>query len=125
MTYYKCGRNGHIYSFEKCSHDDHTPVVVIDLEDDKRVEEFWRMAGQSLPTFREALREYANPKPPKPDEPKGLGAVVKDSEGEKWVRVMVYGREPWAHNGNVGDFRAWRSYDDIDVVEKLSEGVTE
>src|SRR5690606_604511 len=37
--------------------------------------------------FQAALREFANPTPPKPDEPTGLGAVVEDANGEKWVRT--------------------------------------
>ena len=61
---------------------------------------------------------------PKPEEPKGLGAVVKDRDGNRWVRV----------DPNPGDnlLGAWESefsptnktYSAIDAVEVLSEGVT-
>ena len=61
---------------------------------------------------------------PKPEEPKGLGAVVLDRDGNRWVRV----------DPNPGDnvLGAWESefsptsktYSAIDVVGILSEGVT-
>ena len=61
---------------------------------------------------------------PKPEEPKGLGAVVLDRDGNRWVRV----------DPNPGDnvLGAWESefsptnktYSHIDAVEVLSEGVT-
>lgn len=68
-----------------------------------------------------ALREFANPRPPKPEEPTGLGAVVEDAEGVRWA--CAGGDAPWV---------AWVPglrydvchYDDIDVVRVLSEGVT-
>ena len=97
------------------------PVVVIDAEDGEAVERHWRMAGQSLPSFRAALREYANPTPPKPDEPQGLGAVVEDEQGLRWSLLppTVNGKR-WA---------CWdepkldRDYADIAAVRVLSEGV--
>ena len=61
---------------------------------------------------------------PKPEEPKGLGAVVKDRNGVRWVRV-----DPNTDDDVDG---AWESefapvnlrWSRIDVVEILSEGVT-
>lgn len=69
-----------------------------------------------------ALREFAKPKPPKPDEPKGLGAVVETELGDKWVRshVLIEGR-PWTRPDLSGTY-AW---DYFHAVRVLSEGVTE
>lgn len=68
-----------------------------------------------------ALREFADPTPPKPDEPTGLGAVVEDAEGKRWVR--------WSARD---DLAAWcppdpnvarSSWHHVDAVRVLSEGV--
>ena len=66
-----------------------------------------------------ALREFANPKPPKPEEPTGLGAVVEDVSGDRWVRAgsaiePVWWCAPAAER---------KSYAEIDAVSVLSEGV--
>ena len=61
---------------------------------------------------------------PKPSEPKGLGAVVKDRNGLRWVHI-----DPDTDDDVDG---AWESefapvnlrWSRIDVVEVLSEGVT-
>lgn len=60
----------------------------------------------------------AQTRPPKPPEPTGLGAVVEDIEGERWVRLDsdMY---PWFARGS-RDFSAWEH---IDAVRVLSEGV--
>lgn len=67
------------------------------------------------------LREFANPAPPKPDEPKGLGAVVEDEHGEKWV-FMGQGAEGsiWHRVGHPPRWGQWR---DVAAVRVLSEGV--
>lgn len=62
---------------------------------------------------------------PKPAEPTGLGAVVKDREGYEWVKID---RHPacndWRKvNPGEPDFGRAR-YSDIDAVEVLSEGVS-
>lgn len=70
-----------------------------------------------------ALREFAYPAPPKPDEPSGLGAVVEDVEGERWVRVNVAtGTQEWRCCDAIGEFRRWGG---VNAVRVLSEGVTE
>lgn len=70
-----------------------------------------------------ALREFAEPTPPKPDEPTGLGAVVEDADGVRWLRG----------HGDPG-FYVWtspgrdalpRTFARIDAVTILSEGVTQ
>ena len=71
---------------------DITPVVVIDPEDGERVEAivasartFDRSAG--CRAVRNLLRSWTKPvAPPKPDEPTGLHAVVRDREGRIWQR---------------------------------------
>lgn len=64
-----------------------------------------------------ALREFANPKPP---EPQGLGAVVEDAEGQRYVRHPAEGTgcKPWCNSIGVG-----RSWAQVDAVRVLSEGV--
>ena len=61
---------------------------------------------------------------PKPEEPKGLGAVVKDRDGDRWVRV-----DPDTSDDANGAWEseysfARKTYSAIDVVGILSEGVT-
>lgn len=105
------------------------PLVVIDPEDREQVASLvellidngWRCT--TAHGLRDALREFADPKPPKPEEPTGLGAVVREADALRWYRMpaSVGGWKPWAcEDGRTGD-RAWS---DIDVVEVLSEGVT-
>jgi hypothetical protein len=69
---------------------DYRPVVVIDPEDREQVERLcsglldihWYGNADAMQV---ALRKFANPTPPKPDEPTGLGAVVEDADGIRWV----------------------------------------
>lgn len=79
-------------------------------------------------SMQAALREFATPKPPKPDEPQGLGAVVEDADGTPWVRIEnrpnITG-QVWASafsrkRPDRSDTAAWS---DIDVVRILHEGV--
>jgi hypothetical protein len=62
------------------------PLVVIDPEDREQVDRLVRSYhNQNLfsvvDDMQAALREFADPKPPKPAEPTGLGAVVEDADG--------------------------------------------
>lgn len=126
-------------------HDDHVAevrrLVVIDAEDSEQVERLgrllWHMSpganwgvpcGEPYAKFFEdteaALREFANPTPPKPDEPMGLGAVVEDASGHLWVRAKTTTTSAhWnrAHGQMGGKRLSWSA---IDVVRVLSEGVT-
>ena len=115
------------------------PLVVIDPEDREQVE---RLAecylsnvglaiGLPLASKRiaHALREFADPKPPKPEEPTGLGAVVEDVVGVRWVRTESkpnIGGTVWtsAFHVTLADKAELREYVDIDAVKVLSEGVT-
>lgn len=61
----------------------------------------------------------AQTKPPKPEEPKGLGAVVEDSKGVRWVRNPDLAVICKWRNAD----RDWTRWDLIDAVKVLSEGV--
>lgn len=123
------------------------PLVVIDPDDREQVERLrdlmdaaWvdhndgqldfpaRHTSARGNALQAALRKYANPKPPKPKEPQGLGAVVEDCAGVKWVRV-----EPSIPGGG-STLCAWRSrvpqdapkefsWSNIAAVRVLSDGV--
>lgn len=113
------------------------PLVVIDPEDREQVErltsalKLWRLKNiecladeQEVTDVQAALREFANPTPPKPEEPTGLGAVVEDAEGERWVRKgnSSHG-EDWTRQ--IGDAWTGGSWDRVAAVRVLSEGVTQ
>ena len=114
------------------------PLVVIDPEDREQVERLaaayvsegtqrgYAMPGHQMEDRRDAmqaaLREFANSKPPKPDEPTGLGAVVEDESGDLWIRTCEPCdrclNKPW-QQGPV--HKNWQI---VDAVRVLSEGVT-
>jgi hypothetical protein len=107
------------------------PFVVIDPEDHDAVARLlglliqhtsgpgvlWEMKYADA---QQALREFADPKPPKPDEPTGLGAVVEDAEGDLWVRCDAEDHGSWRR---ANDDALWRDYLSIDAVRVLSEGI--
>jgi hypothetical protein len=115
---------------------DARPLVVIDPEDREQVERLAVLFLGKLSTYvntadikamQAALREFANPKPPKPDEPTGLGAVVRlsrpmmaDPDGGVVVNVLVRHNDGlwWAEGGWGG----WK-WDDVPAAKVLSEGV--
>ncbi len=118
--------------------DDARPLVVIDPEDREQVERFREIASRwadqvpysdmreagdmdHLDAMQAALREFANPTPPKPDEPTGLGAVVEDVDGNFWIRTCKPCEDcldkPW-QSGPVR--RNWLI---VEAVRVLSEGV--
>lgn len=82
--------------------------------------------GQFVDALTAALREFASPTP-KPEEPTGLGAVVEDEKGQRWLRWWTPGHgkhpsqgRPWqCSNGGGSD----RAYADITAARVLSEGV--
>ena len=106
------------------------PLVVIDPEDREQVERLGylyyagingqRVEGSLLDEFQRALREYANPTPPKPEEPTGLGAVVEDAVGFKWVRWQRRTTKCWRREDDGATYASWA---DVKAVEVLSEGV--
>ena len=106
------------------------PLVVIDPEDREQVE---RLALAYVRVFtlgdpiehstvricanqmQQALREFADPKPPKPEEPLGLGAVVETPCGKRYVRQV----DGWWRGESHGSLN-WAA---LDVFRVLSEGV--
>ena len=113
------------------------PLVVIDPESADDVGRLNVLIAKSghhrgrLDLLREhtalaaALREFAAPIPPRPDEPTGLGAVVEDKLGRAWVR----GPNGWTNLNATGRYLNWKHWDDADdplsaaVVRILSPGV--
>lgn len=114
------------------------PLAVIDPEDREQVERLrdaydrafveqnpelsetpeWK--GKRGNALQAALREFANPTPPKPPEPQGLGAVVEDDEGVRWVRYDLNLERSYRWISERG---ASEDYQDITAVRVLSEGV--
>lgn len=120
---------------------DFHPLVVIDAEDREQVERLGRdfhesdhiapwhdlhgeTRSQICDAMQAALRSLLAPE--KPDEPQGLGAVVEDSTGRRWVRVAI-GGVGWIECNAMTVLDAGkdigRSYKRIDAVRVLSEGV--
>lgn len=102
-------------------------AVVIDPEDREQVERLaWSIgyhgdADLFADRLQAALREFANPRPPKPEEPTGLGAVVEESDGAVWVRTDTSTSNRWVRAG----FGTRARWDGINAVRVLSEGVTQ
>lgn len=113
-------------------------LVVIDPEDREKVErlaqayrdDFWgteaeRVNFDHVDSLQAALREFANPTPPKPDEPIGHLAVVIDTDGNRWInwrdlRDDMDHERPWVL---ASDGFTYRDYADIDVAEIKWEGI--
>jgi hypothetical protein len=121
--------------YRGCPQATDRPVVVIDPEDREQVERLARdnydlihkpgafdalsqMSQDAYVEFMQAaLRSLIAP--PKPPEPQGLGAVVEDAEGRRWVRVNAL--IPWQYEK--GDTRvSWTAVAPA-PVRVLSEGV--
>ena len=115
------------------SHPAARRLVVIDPESDPdviRLENALEAQGCRVGMgVQAALREFATPTPPRPDEPTGLGAVVEDADGLKWVSVEEmppFGR--WYcgvlpdDDCSIADgaFREWSA---LSAVRVLSEGI--
>lgn len=114
----------------RCDDYDFRPLAVIDPEDREAVERLVSLNRLELmvhpaDTMQAALREFANPKPPRPDEPQGLGAVVEDGNGVLWIRMSIENQtwpgEVWQEQYGVVD--RWSKWSDIAAVRVLSEGV--
>lgn len=106
-------------------------LVVIDPEDREATDRLVHLLVQHgwkppmTDGCRDALREFANPTPPKPEEPTGLGAVVEavcgcNVEAQTFVRnERVDPNDPWEA------LCGWHVWPDLQtVVRVLSEGVT-
>lgn len=76
-----------------------------------------------LGDLQAALREFADPRIPKPDEPTGLGAVVEDVHGRRYQRVDRE-RAAWLRSDIPMEAALdWRDYTEVAAVRVLSEGV--
>ena len=104
------------------------PLVVLDPEsgllDDLRSAQWCHVDhGRRGRIGRVADQIEAQTKPPKPPEPTGLGAVVEDAEGKRWVRVPQHDHDlnkPW-RDAEMGAIR--RHWQIVDAIRVLSEGV--
>lgn len=128
--------HGSPLAFKYADHEslDVRPVVVIDPEDREQARSLLETYGRQFTNWtpeldsnvtrlQAALREFANPKQPKPEEPTGLGAVVRDAAGDLWVSLEPDGSGPrrWVPADN--SERVRRNYVDLPIVAVLSEGV--
>ena len=123
------GGTAHLRFIARAFHDaQFGRLVVIDPEDREQVE---RMAvayanerGLILPdsslsdALQAALREFANPTPPRPDEPTGKWAVVT-AFGVTYVRAAWASEKPWSRVGT-DRFDSWA---EMDVESIEFEGV--
>ena len=118
-----------------CSHDPDVtnvrPLVVLDIDNLRACEA--EAASPALAAKRlratnsvvaHAIADQieAQTKPPKPAEPTGLGAVVEDDLGRRWVRIDDDPElnKPW----RPADMAAIRSHwQNVKAVRVLSEGV--
>lgn len=119
------GRDGYL---EAASKDiEARPLVVIDPEDREQVGQLAGLLGENgwratqAHGLRDALRSLITP--PKPKEPTGLGAVVQEAPGAKWVRV-ARGEYGWVRTDAMLSVREGRRFADIAAVRVLSEGVS-
>lgn len=110
--------------YVECDRYGCSAVAVIDPEDREQVERlasvyFGYHDGPSADDMQAALREFANPTPPKPPRPTGMGAVVIDTDGEGWVH---FGNDCWIKQVPNANLHT-ECYADIDVVETCTYGV--
>lgn len=101
------------------------PLAVIDFEDREQVERLHALyedlsRGVSADDMQAALREFASPTPPRPEEPQGLGAVVEAIYDNRFVRI---GDGTWQRVEKGRKQGAVCAYDEIAAVRILSEGV--
>jgi hypothetical protein len=134
-NYYWCDLTGALLPLSETTCTSCRLLVVIDPEDREQVERLivayyaqidgYRYSTGDLPekfsdNMRAALREFANPTP-KPDEPMGLGAVVEDANGRRWVLTecdSTPGTLWWVRPGVSTPHWSF-----IDAVKVLSPGV--
>lgn len=90
-------------------------LVVIDPEDREQVERLADLYGYDLSTAAliDALREFASPTPPKPEEPTAGGSQVREADGTIWTRVEGQPDKPWVYGQSDADYSA------LNVVEVL------
>ncbi len=115
---------------DDCDVTDVRPLVVLDNEFDRTLVKHLRTAFAQNPALTTldwlAHQIESQTRPPKPPEPTGLGAVVNDTQGDRWVRCRRAGHEglmrvEWENERTCGH----TTWDAIDAVEVLSEGVVQ
>ena len=120
----------------------YAPLQAIDPDSQEQMERFADLHAEAwqrirdrnpdrvgTPTWEIVAEQFRLFKDPnyraKPDEPKGLGAVIEDANGSRWLRFEVTGPCPWMYveTGERGD--ADRRYEDINAVRVLNWGHTD
>lgn len=111
--------------------DDSLPLIVIDPKDLAAIELLQDLyvvaerSGLSGLSMQSALHKFANPTPPKPEEPVGLGAVVEDVKGRRFVVDFVHddGEQRWyGPTRETGDTYGHLDYGRIAAVRILNDG---
>lgn len=106
-------------------------LAVIDFADREQVavlmghfsRECGDIFGADGVTFMQAaLREFANPTPPKPEEPQGLGAVVETIRGDLFIRDKTTTTVAHWKRARGEDAGARYKYRDLSVVKVHSAG---
>lgn len=104
------------------------PLVVIDPEDREQVERLasaysdahllatGRERTLATPSLQAALREYADPTPPKPDEPTDPAAVVTDHRENTW-RLLADGDWVCTYGPDHGEYLNWARLTDRGPLE--------
>lgn len=114
-TWRECG-GGYYFSFDTPTSV--RPLIVVDPEGrdvNRLVIRLGTRYKGSTRLMRETLRDLHTDPPP--EEPEGLGAVVEDARGQRWVRTD-YADHQWLNH--TAGISAWA---DIAAVKVLSEGV--
>ena len=154
-----CGADGHTtdggrvsgvtrWTYAECAHYGCPVRVFIDPEDTEALARLIRalVEASSDPGIRAYLKDMPYHEtaaalrsliaPPKPAEPQGLGAVVEDAEGWRWIRVdwtnpwciaRPNAREPYQQSSELGSAThdSHVRWDKVAAVRVLSEGWTE
>lgn len=106
------------------------PLVTIDPEDREQIERLVAafspmvtFAPSVVDRMQAALREFANPTPPRPDEPTAMWSVVVDSRDDQWVRVLGPDFiDGWVRAGDLPNNGKWTCYREIDAVKVIRDG---
>jgi len=98
------------------------------LKADDRTRDWSTIPRPTANSYRESAERIlaALAPPPRPEEPIGLGAVVVDRFGNRWVRVRNTGglKYPWFFSAN--DSGRWGDWDGLHVTSEdqiLSRGL--
>lgn len=98
-------------------------MPTLDCRDQRTLTRFREALGEeSVKTTNRAVARALVALSPKPPEPVGLGAVVVDLDGKRWLRDGVDDAAPWACRGFEIDQDERRLYDAIQVLEVRSIG---